>query len=113
VRPPPPDALERGAAVYRERCEDCHGAGGEGAQGAYPALAGNRSVVMDPPANVIRAVLSGGFQPATAGNPRPWGMPPFGHVLDDRDTAAVVTFIRNQWGNRAAAVSSTDVQRMR
>jgi mono/diheme cytochrome c family protein len=105
--------LERGRAVYRAQCEDCHGAQGEGARGAYPALAGNRSVVMDPPVNVVRAVLSGGFQPATAGNPRPWGMPPFGHVLDDADIAAVVTFIRNQWGNRAAAVSGNEVQRLR
>jgi mono/diheme cytochrome c family protein len=104
---------ERGRAVYREHCESCHGPQGEGARGAYPALAGNRSVVMDPPANAIRAVLSGGFQPATAGNPRPWGMPPFGHVLDDADTAAVVSFIRTQWGNRAAPVSAADVQRMR
>ena len=68
---------------------------------------------MDSPANVIRAVLSGGFQPATAGNPRPWGMPPFGHVLGDEEVAAVVTFIRTQWGNQATAVSSTDVQRLR
>ena len=116
TRDPVPQAhgtADRGRAVYREHCEDCHGPRGEGARGAYPALAGNRSVVMDPPANVIRAVLSGGFQPATAGNPRPWGMPPFGHVLDDADTAAVVTFIRTQWGNRAAPVSATDVQRMR
>jgi len=69
--------------------------------------------VRDRPANVIRAVLSGCSQPATTGNPRPWGMPPFGHVLDDADTAAVVSFIRTQWGNRAAPVSVTDVQRMR
>jgi mono/diheme cytochrome c family protein len=109
----PQETAERSRAVYRKHCEDCHGPQGEGARGAYPALAGNRSVVMDPPANVIRAVLSGGFQPATAGNPRPWGMPPFGHVLDDVDTAAVVTFIRTQWGNRASPVSATDVQRMR
>ena len=107
------ETVERGRAVYRDRCADCHGPQGEGARGAYPALAGNRSVVMDPPVNVVRAVLSGGFQSATAGNPRPWGMPPFGHVLDDADTAAVVTFIRNQWGNSASPVSSTDVQRMR
>jgi mono/diheme cytochrome c family protein len=113
LRPAAPEVIERGRAVYRERCEGCHGERGEGARGAYPALAGNRAVVMEPPVNVIRAVLSGGFQPATAGNPRPWGMPPFGHVLDDADTAAVVTFIRNQWGNAAAPVSSTDVQRLR
>jgi mono/diheme cytochrome c family protein len=106
-------AVERGRVIYRDRCEGCHGPQGEGARGAYPALAGNRAVVMDSPANVIRAVLSGGFQPATAGNPRPWGMPPFGHVLGDEEVAAVVTFIRTQWGNQGAAVSSTDVQRLR
>ena len=113
ARTPRPESVERGRSVYREQCEGCHGPQGEGARGAYPALDGNRSVVLDPPANVIRAVLSGGFQPATAGNPRPWGMPPFGHVLDDEATAAVVTFIRTQWSNRAAPVSATDVQRMR
>ena len=113
TRAPAPAAMERGRIIYRDRCEDCHGPEGEGARSAYRALAANRSVVMDPPANVIRAVLSGGFQPATAGNPRPWGMPPFGHVLDDAEVAAVVTFIRNQWGNRAAPVSATDVQRLR
>ena len=105
--------LKRGLAVYHERCEGCHGVQGEGARGAYPALAGNRAVVMEPPTNVIRAVLSGGFQPATAGNPRPWGMPPFGHVLDDADVAAVVTVIRNRWSNQAPAVSVNDVQRLR
>jgi mono/diheme cytochrome c family protein len=109
----PEAALKQGRVVYRERCEGCHGAQGQGARGAYPALAGNRSIVMEPPTNVIRAVLSGGFQPATAGNPRPWGMPPFGHVLDDADAAAVVSFIRNEWGNRASAVTSADIQRLR
>jgi mono/diheme cytochrome c family protein len=113
VRAPDPAAMARGETIYGDRCEGCHGPQGEGARGAYPALAGNRAVVMDPPTNVVRAVLSGGFQPATAGNPRPWGMPPFGHVLDDAETAAVVTFIRNQWGNRAAPVSAIDVQRLR
>jgi mono/diheme cytochrome c family protein len=110
---PDPETLELGRTQYREACEGCHGLNGEGARGAYPALAGNRSVVMDPPTNVIRAVLSGGFQPATAGNPRPWGMPPFGHVLGDDEVAAVVTFIRNEWGNQAGGVSSREVQRMR
>jgi mono/diheme cytochrome c family protein len=113
VRPPRQETIERGHAVYRDHCEECHGPQGEGARGAYPALAGNRAVVMQPPVNVIRAVLSGGFQPATAGNPRPWGMPPFGHVLDDADIAAVVTYIRSEWGNGAAAVSTTEVQRLR
>jgi mono/diheme cytochrome c family protein len=40
-------------------------------------------------------------------------MPPFGHVLRDEEVAAVVTYIRNAWGNRASPVNTTDVQRLR
>lgn len=58
-------------------------------------------------------VLDGGFAPATAANPRPHGMPPFGPFLDDNDIAAVVTYIRSSWGNDAGAVSSLEVKRAR
>jgi mono/diheme cytochrome c family protein len=68
---------------------------------------------MDIPANLIRIVLSGGYLPATAGNPRPYGMPPFAHVLTDADIAAVVTYIRSSWGNAAEPVSQLQVMRYR
>ena len=97
--------MARGGRIYDQRCAYCHGDQGEGAPGAYPALAGNRAVQMASPANLIQAVRHGGFLPATAGNPRPFGMPPFGHVLDDDDVAAVLSYIRGSWGNDADAVS--------
>ena len=68
---------------------------------------------MDPPANVVRVVLAGGFPPATTGNPRPYGMPPFATVLSDDDISAVVTHIRTAWGNEGAMVSARDVYRYR
>ncbi|AKJ27478.1 cytochrome c [Caldimonas brevitalea] len=107
--PAPSDAMTRGARVYEQHCAACHGAAGEGAAGAYPALAGNRAVTMPMTANLVRVVLSGGFLPATAGNPRPYGMPPFTHVLDDADIAAVLSYIRQSWGNQAEPVSQLDV----
>jgi mono/diheme cytochrome c family protein len=97
--------MARGGRIYDQRCAYCHGDRGEGAPGAYPALAGNRAVQMASPTNLIQAVRHGGFLPATAGNPRPFGMPPFGHVLNDDDVAAVLTYIRGSWGNDADAVS--------
>jgi mono/diheme cytochrome c family protein len=108
-----PDALviEHGRAIYVERCRDCHGDAGEGRANVYPALAGNRAVVLASPANSIRAVLNGGFPPGTAGNPRPFGMPPFAPFLSDGDVAAVVTYIRNAWGNRASSVADWQVGR--
>lgn len=107
----------QGARIYEEHCADCHGASGLGAVAggatAYPALAGNRAVTMDSPANAIQVVLAGGYPPATAGNPRPWGMPPFAHLLGDGEIAAVVSFIRGAWGNAAAPVSQLQVQQYR
>ena len=107
------DVRARGADIYERSCADCHGKNGEGAVEAYPPLAGNRAVTMEIPANLIRAVLSGGYLPATAGNPRPYGMPPFAHVLSDADIAAVLTYIRASWGNTAPPVSQLQVMRLR
>ena len=103
--------MARGATIYDQRCAYCHGEAGEGAPGAYPPLAGSRAVNMASPRNLIQAVRHGGFLPATAGNPRPYGMPPFNHVLDDNDIAAVLSYIRGSWGNDAAPVSQRETMR--
>ena len=107
------ELLERGAHVYADRCADCHRANGEGVARAYPALAHNPGVIMGSTINAIRVVLNGGFAPGTAGNPRPFGMPPFAQQLGDEDIAAVLTHVRNSWGNHAPAVAPADVQRYR
>ena len=107
------DQLALGEKVYGEHCADCHGAQGQGAPGAYPALVGNRAITQVEGANPVLAVLSGGFAPATAGNPQPYGMPPYRTLLTDAEIAAVVTHLRQSWGNRASAVRPQDVQRLR
>ena len=106
-------SLAAGRKIYERECADCHGEEGKGARGAYPPLAGNRAVTMNVPANVIRVVLSGGYLPATGGNPRPHGMPPFAHVLNDDEIAAVVSYVRAAWGNDASAVTQLQVSRYR
>ncbi|RZL86976.1 MAG: c-type cytochrome [Variovorax sp.] len=108
-----PRQMERGARIFDQRCAYCHGDVGQGAEGAYPPLAGNRVVLMDSSANLVQIVRHGGFLPSTAGNPRPYGMPPFGHVLDDNDIAAVLTYIRGSWGNHAAPVTAQQMMRQR
>lgn len=105
--------MRRGAAVYEQHCVQCHAADGQGKGRDWPALAGNISVTAPYPGNVIHMVLEGGFAPATAGNPRPHGMPPFGQVLGDDDVAAVVTYVRNSWGNAAGGVTSLQVKQAR
>ncbi|MCU4121593.1 cytochrome c [Variovorax sp. N23] len=113
TQPPRRDAgtLERGARIYDQRCAYCHGDTGQGAAGAYPPLTGNRAVNLETPVNLIQMVRQGGFLPSTAGNPRPFGMPPFGHVLDDNEIADVLTYVRSAWGNDAPAVTARDTMR--
>ncbi|MBI1394457.1 MAG: c-type cytochrome [Betaproteobacteria bacterium] len=105
--------LSSGRDIYGKRCAGCHGDDGEGAGRIYPPLRGNRAVTMTPPLNTIRVVLAGGFAPTTAANPRPYGMPPFATILSDEEIAAVVTYIRQAWGNRGPGVSAVDVYRLR
>ena len=112
-----PALLARGAELFTQHCATCHGEQGQGmkVEGnvALPALAGNRAITMPNTTNLVRIILAGGYAPSTAGNSRPFGMPPFVHVLNDTDIAAVTTYIRNAWGNRAESVTGADVVRLR
>lgn len=106
-------ALKLGAALYEKHCTDCHKASGEGAPPHFPPLAGNRSLLLAQPTNPIRALLHGGYPPSTGGNPRPFGMPPFLNTFSDEEAAAVLSYVRNAWGNRAPMVTVQQVNRLR
>jgi mono/diheme cytochrome c family protein len=103
----------KGRLIYEDQCAACHGDQGQGHAGAYPALAGNRAVLMEPPHNAILSVLHGGFAPSTSGQPRPFGMPPFMLTLSDTEVAQVLNYARNSWGNAATPVSRLQVQQLR
>lgn len=110
--------LTQGARIYEQQCAQCHGAQGQGVRGndgnwAYPPLAGNSTVLQGVPANLVQAVLYGGFGPSTAQHPRPFGMPPFVLDLSGQEVADLLTYVRGAWGNDAPAVSALDVQQLR
>jgi mono/diheme cytochrome c family protein len=105
--------MQTGAQIYKDRCASCHMDDGQGVPRVYPPLAQNQAVRLKNPINAVRIVLNGGFPPSTEGNPRPYGMPPFFQELSDEQVAAVVTYIRQSWGNTAAPVWSVDVQKSR
>lgn len=110
---PAATAQRLGAEVYAQHCASCHGKQGQGEPGIYPALAGNRAVTLEPGVNVLRIILQGGFAPATAAHPRPFGMPPFAVALSDAEIAAVASHVRQQWGNSASPVSAFEVTQAR
>jgi mono/diheme cytochrome c family protein len=81
-------AQQTGEGIYAAVCASCHMRSGEGAVGAgfYPALANNENLEF--PDYAIAVTLNGLR-----------AMPPFGDILDDDQVAAVVSYIRNQFGN--------------
>ena len=113
ARPAWRELLEKGGEIYREHCAGCHGTRGQGVAGIYPPLAGNRAVTLASPTNLIQMIRQGGFAPATAGNPRPFGMPPFYQVLNDEAIAAVASYVRQSWGNQAGVVTQIEVSKIR
>ena len=88
------DLKARGEKVYAANCVACHQANGQGVKGTFPALDGSE-LVIGPRGRQIEIVLNG--KGGTA-------MAPFGKQLSDTDIAAVITFTRNNWGNKTGEV---------
>ncbi|MBV9554454.1 MAG: c-type cytochrome [Alphaproteobacteria bacterium] len=105
--------MRLGAAIYADECSACHTPSGKGVPNLFPSLAGSAAVQQDDPSSLIRIVLGGMQSVATGAAPTGPEMPLFGWVLDDRQTAAVLTYIRNSWGNAAPAVSADEVGKAR
>lgn len=109
-----------GAEVFHREahCVTCHQANGEGLANVYPPLNGTPWVTGSEE-RLIKIALNGlwgkihvnGKEFDTAK-----GVPPmtaFGSLLDDKELAAVLTYVRNSWGNKAPIVTPQSVQRVR
>jgi mono/diheme cytochrome c family protein len=105
----PPAERAAGKELYKKNCASCHGDHGEGRAPAAPPLAGNRAVTLPSAVNPIRLILFGGYAPGTAGDPRPFGMPPYSLTLSDEQIAEVLNYVRTSWGNTARPVYGEEV----
>lgn len=92
----------KGATVYAANCVACHQANGKGVPPAFPPLDGSK-IVQGPPEAQIDIVLNG--KPGTA-------MPAW-KQLSDSELAAVITYTRTSWGNKAGAVMPAAVKAAR
>ncbi len=107
------DLLDRGRLVYVDQCAGCHMDKGEGLKGVFPALAGNSALHAGDATSLARIVLEGGHSAMTAGRPEGFGMPGFAGKLSNADIAAVLTYLRANFGNQAAGVSESKVADVR
>lgn len=101
------DPFQKGKAIFATEgnCIDCHRANGRGLPGTYPALDGDPFVI-GAPEPVIATVLNG--RKGNLGQ-----MPTWKDKLDDSQIAAVVTYIRHAWSNRAPGITPAQVAEIR
>jgi cytochrome c oxidase subunit 2 len=98
------ELVSRGEKIYAANCVACHQATGQGMPAMKaPALAGNK-LVTGADQGPIDTVLNG--RPNTA-------MQPFKQQLSDAEIAAVITYVRNSWGNKASEVQPAEVKARR
>lgn len=84
------DLSARGEKVYAANCVACHQANGKGVAGAFPALEGSK-LVLGKRDDHIAIMLNGKAGTAMASF----------KGLSDTELAAVITYARNAWGNKA------------
>jgi len=117
--PPRPNQAESslGKRVYVRNCLVCHQSSGRGVPRQYPPLAQSEWVLGQNWAgenHLVKIVLNGLVGPTEVNKERFVGaMAPWAKVLSDEEIAAVLTFIRNEWGNRAAPISPEFVAEVR
>jgi mono/diheme cytochrome c family protein len=103
----------RGRTVYGTYCGVCHGTDGLGKPGQAPPLAGSEWVARDV-ASLTRIPLAGlNGSIHVAGKDWNLSMAPMGAGMSDADLAAVLTYIRESWGNKYGAASADEVKAVR
>ncbi|HHT7586834.1 TPA: c-type cytochrome [Klebsiella michiganensis] len=106
-------AMKDGKLVFETQCGACHVSNGTGVRKMIPALANNPQINSPDPASLLNVVLNGTYGPMTHANPTGAGMPAFAEKLSDDNIAAVLTYIRNSWGNAATPVDTRTVAEAR
>ncbi|WP_188583770.1 c-type cytochrome [Azorhizobium oxalatiphilum] len=102
-----------GEKIYAARCGFCHGTDGLGRGPWISPLAGATSLLAKQDASAINIALNGSGRVVHDGQPDSYRMPPFRKLLDDREIADVLTYVRSAWGNTGSRVEPSDVSRLR
>lgn len=112
----PPDPKVIGKRLFTANCVACHQSTGLGVPGQFPPLAGSEWVVSAEwhgDNHLIKTVLHGLQGPVqVAGNTYSGVMPPWAQLKDEQ-IAAILTYIRSEWGNDAPPITPDQVARVR
>jgi len=102
-----------GRQLFTGTCQACHQATGQGLPGVFPPLAGSSWVTGDPHV-LSQIVLHGLHGPIeVAGASYNGAMPGFGGQFNDAQLAALLSFIRKEWGNDSPPVDADLIKQAR
>ena len=97
-----------GSVVYAAQCAACHQASGMGLSGVFPPLVG-ADWVLENDERLVQILLHG-IQGELVVNGMTYnGVMPAFSQLSDGDLAAVLTYIRQDWGNDGTAITADQV----
>jgi mono/diheme cytochrome c family protein len=102
-----------GGKLYAQQCGACHLIDGKGHAPYIAPLADNPAAVDPDPSSLINITLNGSSRVVVDGMPDAYRMPQFRVLLSDEDIASIVSFIRAEWGNKAAPVTAEQVAKIR
>ena len=109
----PETLAQQGKKVFTQNCVTCHQASGLGLPPAYPPLAGSEWVVGSEK-RAIMILLTGLQGPVhVKGQAFNGAMPAWGGNLTDKKIAAVLTYVRSEWGNQAGEITPEQVAAVR
>ena len=98
-----------GEQVFVAKCATCHQAHGQGTS-SIPPLAGNPDVAASDPKSMIATIVNGRSGDLTVNGKTYTGkMPTWSGQLSNADIAAVATYVRSAWGNKASGVTEQQV----
>jgi mono/diheme cytochrome c family protein len=104
-------SMARGKQVYQLQCLACHQVDAGGVQGMTPPLTQTKWVLGDKTA-LVQIVLTGMKGVEIDGDSYHSVMAPHSE-LTDQQIADVLTFVRNSFGNKAKAITATEVKAIR
>lgn len=112
----PPDPMVLGKRVFTANCVACHQATGLGLPNVFPPLVGSEWVLGQDwhgDNHLVRILLHGLQGPIEVKGAAFNGAMPAWQQLKDEEIAAVLTYIRNEWGNSAPPISAEQVAKIR
>jgi mono/diheme cytochrome c family protein len=110
----PPDPKVLGKKLFSANCVTCHQANGQGQPGQFPPLAGSEFVLGDASNRLIAIVLKGLQGPVQVkGQSFNNAMQAWEGQYTDQQLAAILNYVRSDWGNNAPEIPPEAVKAMR